>query len=96
MWDEQCGMNCNSNKNINAERWKQLKTKSKDWEGLDKIGNVFESTDWEKLKGCTSMKDVTSIQLEKSPTIPKQLDLQKEECKPSPPKHLRSSIGGPV
>ena len=48
MWDEQCGMNCNSNKSINAERWKQLKTKSKDWEGLDKIGNVFESTDWEK------------------------------------------------
>ena len=39
-------MNCNES--INAERWKQLETKTKDWEGLGKIGNIFESTDLQK------------------------------------------------
>ena len=44
----QCGVNCNSTETISTERWKQLETKTKDWKGLDKFGNVFESTDWEK------------------------------------------------
>ena len=44
----QCGVNCNSTETISTEMWKQLETQTKDWKGLDKFGNIFESTDWEK------------------------------------------------
>ena len=44
----QCGVNCNSTESNSTKRCKQLETKTKDWEDLDKFGNVFESTDWEK------------------------------------------------
>ena len=43
-----CGVNCNSTETISSGRWKQLETKSKDYNGLDKFGNVFGSTDCEK------------------------------------------------
>ena len=41
-------MNCNTTETMSTERWKQLEMKTKDWKGLDKFGNIFESTDWEK------------------------------------------------
>ena len=41
----QCGVNCNSTETISTEKWKQLETKTKDWKGLDKFENIFESTD---------------------------------------------------
>ena len=44
----QCGVNCSSTETISAGRWKELGTKTKDWKGLGKFVNVFESTDWEK------------------------------------------------
>ena len=44
----QCGVKYNSTESNTTKRWKQLETKTKDWEDLDKFGNVFESTDWEK------------------------------------------------
>ena len=55
----QCEVNCNSTETISTEKWKQMKTKVKDWKGSGKFENVFESTDWEKgaeglhvHKGC--------------------------------------------
>ena len=44
-WLLQCEMNCNLSEIISIERWKRLETKAKDWKGLDKFGNAFESTD---------------------------------------------------
>ena len=44
----QCGANCHSTETISNKRWKQLGTKTKDWTGLDKSRNLFESTEWEK------------------------------------------------
>ena len=53
-------MICNSNESINAGRWKQLETKTKDWEGLGKIGMYLKALTCKKeLKGYTSMKKVT-------------------------------------
>ena len=42
-------MNCNSTETISTERLKRLGTKTEDWKGSDKFGNVFERTDWEKV-----------------------------------------------
>ena len=39
---------CNSTKTISTEKWKQMETKIKEWKGMEKFGNVSESTDWEK------------------------------------------------
>ena len=47
-WLLQCEVNCNLSEIISTERWKRLETKAKDWKGLDKFGNAFESTDWEE------------------------------------------------
>ena len=38
----------NSTETSSTERWKQLKTKTKDWKGLGNFRNIFESTDWAK------------------------------------------------
>ena len=38
---------CNSTETIRTEKWKQMETKIKEWKGMEKFGNVSESTDWE-------------------------------------------------
>ena len=56
-----CGVNCNSTETISTGRWKQLETKTK-------VGKVWTSSEMhlkaltgrKRLRGCTSMKDVTS------------------------------------
>ena len=55
-----CGLHCNSIQTITTERWKLLETKTKNWKGLGKFGNVLECTDWEKQAEVLHVKDVTS------------------------------------
>ena len=43
----QCGVNCHITETISNKRWKQLGLKTKDWRGLEKFRNLFESTEWE-------------------------------------------------
>ena len=55
----QCGLNCNSSETLSTERWKQLKTKTKEWKSLERF--VFEVLNGKReLKGCKPVKDAAS------------------------------------
>ena len=41
-----CGESCSLKESIGEQKWEALKTKSEKWDGLDKYGNLWRSTDW--------------------------------------------------
>ena len=42
-----CGKTCSSTYVISKNKWESLKQKSQNWLGLDKFGDVYNSTPWE-------------------------------------------------
>ena len=42
-----CGKTCDVKDVISADRWDRLKPKSERWKGLDRFGEVFDTTDWD-------------------------------------------------
>ena len=42
-----CGRVCDANDFISADRWGQLKSKSEKWKGLDRFGEIFDTTEWD-------------------------------------------------
>ena len=45
-----CGKQCSENdviSNLSSDKWKNIKTKSQQWKGLDKFGSVYESYNWD-------------------------------------------------
>ena len=84
----QCVVNCNSTETISTGRWKQLETKTKDWKSLDKFGNVFESTDWEKgAKGLHVYEGCYITLLSKWSLQQSQKRKEKESAENSPTTH---------
>ena len=41
------GKACSSKDSIGIQKWQTLCTKSEKWDGLDKYGDLFKSTDWD-------------------------------------------------
>ena len=42
-----CGLTCDSSDTITQRRWDRLQSKSRAWTGLDRFGDVHETTSWE-------------------------------------------------
>ena len=43
-----CGTECDEDKsNLSSEAWECMKDKAKDWKGLLKFGNVYDTINWE-------------------------------------------------
>ena len=42
-----CGKPCTSGDTIGKGRWQSLQSKAKNWSGLDKFGDTYDSTAWE-------------------------------------------------
>ena len=41
-----CGKMCKSSDIISQAKWESLELKTKNWSGLDKFGNVYDTTSW--------------------------------------------------
>ena len=45
-----CGKRCNSGEGIDKitfDKWSKILTNAKEWKGLDKFGEVWDTTNWE-------------------------------------------------
>ena len=47
VWCCLCGQSCLTTDKITVGKWQKIKEKCRDWSGLDKFGDVFNTTQWE-------------------------------------------------
>ena len=103
----QCGELCTENdmSNITNEKWENMKSKSKDWRGLDKFGNLYESADWESgpagkcihkncqliLRSKEKLEKAKKRKERADQHIAQQKKQEQESTEESKPKRLRSS-----
>ena len=43
------GMACNPTDTITQGKWNSLQSKSEAWTGLDKFGDVYDTTEWKNV-----------------------------------------------
>lgn len=73
-----CGKQCNSSHTISQGKWESLQSKTKNWLGLDKFGDVYNITSWKDGPKSHHMHQICYISVSSTDKLEKARQGRKE------------------